>query len=190
MLLRSARWTTHTPRWSASLRPLGYHILCEKPMANSIKDCVTMVNSVRGTDQIVGYWHVMRYSPTTALSRKCSTLAFWERSSIFSISSLSAGNTLRTRTCAAIGGTKPRPAFRSWPSAVTIWTLSFYMGKDAPKKVSSFGSLAHFKPSKKPKEAGDAKRCTDCAYERKCPFSAKKIYLEPLHRVMLRILNA
>ena len=37
--------------------PLGYHILCEKPMANSIKDCVTMVNSVKGKDLVFGIGH-------------------------------------------------------------------------------------------------------------------------------------
>lgn len=58
--------------------------------------------------------------------------------------------------------------------------VSMYMGKDKPVRLSSFGSLTHFKPSKKPKEAGAATRCTECAFERKCPYSAKKIYLEPL----------
>lgn len=45
-------------------------------------------------------------------------------------------------------------------------------------KVSSFGSLNHFRPDKKP--VGGASRCMDCpaAVENNCPYSAKKIYLE------------
>lgn len=44
--------------------------------------------------------------------------------------------------------------------------------------VQSFGSLLNFHPGRRP--AGAADRCLDCpeAIERKCPFSAKEIYLE------------
>lgn len=45
-------------------------------------------------------------------------------------------------------------------------------------QVSSFGSLMHFKPSKKPAAANDAKRCLDCPAEQDCIWSAKKIYLD------------
>lgn len=58
--------------------------------------------------------------------------------------------------------------------------LSYYLSGLAPERVHSFGSIHHFKPARKPKEAGDAKRCTDCAYEPECVWSAKKIYLDPL----------
>lgn len=34
--------------------------------------------------------------------------------------------------------------------------------------------MKHFRKEAKPKEAGSAKRCLDCAYERQCPYSAKK----------------
>jgi len=55
-----------------------------------------------------------------------------------------------------------------------------YLFPATPKRVSSFGSLTHFRKSAKPAGAGEAKRCFDCAIERECPYSAKRIYLEPV----------
>jgi len=60
--------------------------------------------------------------------------------------------------------------------------------------MSSFGSLKHFTKANKPEEAGTATRraccprpcqalafrCMSCAFEPRCAYSAKKIYLDPL----------
>ena len=58
--------------------------------------------------------------------------------------------------------------------------LAFYLSGLKPARVHSFGSLAHFKKSRKPVEAGDAVKCLSCPAEPNCVWSAKKIYLEPL----------
>lgn len=52
--------------------------------------------------------------------------------------------------------------------------MCYWLSPDPPVHVSSFGSLMHFRKSEKPEEAGDATRCLNCAYERQCPYSAKK----------------
>ncbi len=52
--------------------------------------------------------------------------------------------------------------------------MCHWLFPDTPVRVSSFGGLQHFRKSGKPLEAGDATRCLDCAYERQCPYSAKK----------------
>jgi predicted dehydrogenase len=52
------------------------------------------------------------------------------------------------------------------------WLL--YVAGSPARRVSSFGGLAHFKPSSKP--AGAADRCLDCRLSSECPYSAPKIY--------------
>ena len=57
--------------------------------------------------------------------------------------------------------------------------LSYIIGLKC-LSVSSFGSLLHFTNAAKPTEAGNAKRCLDCAHESRCAYSARKIYLDRL----------
>ena len=64
--------------------------------------------------------------------------------------------------------------------------LSFYLSGLAPAKVSSFGSIGHFRPDKQPQAAKGATRCFDCPIEADCAWSAKKIYVEPLSRTVDR----
>lgn len=52
--------------------------------------------------------------------------------------------------------------------------LCHWLGPAAPTRVSSFGSLKHFRKSAKPAAAGSAMRCLACPMEKDCAYSAKK----------------
>ncbi|ORY34263.1 putative NAD-binding Rossmann fold oxidoreductase [Naematelia encephala] len=160
----------------------GYHILCEKPMATSIEDCVQMVQDVSAhPDQIFGIGHVLRYSPYNQAVKQV-------------IDSGALGEIINIQHIEPVGNQHFAHSFvrGNWHKESTtsfglmtkcchdIDILSFYLSGLKPSLVSSFGSLQHFRPSQKPKEAGNAKNCFDCAYEKDCVWSAKKIYVEPL----------
>lgn len=61
-----------------------------------------------------------------------------------------------------------------------LWLLSSTPANapHLPARVYSTGSLVHFRRERKPREAGAATNCLDCAAEPECHFSAKKIYVE------------
>ena len=54
--------------------------------------------------------------------------------------------------------------------------MRFLTGKRC-RRVQSFGGLKFYRRENKPPQAGSAERCTQCAHERKCPWSAVKIYV-------------
>ncbi len=51
--------------------------------------------------------------------------------------------------------------------------IRYIMGAECTR-ISSFGSLVHFREQQRPE--GAAERCLDCTIESTCPYSAKKIY--------------
>lgn len=58
------------------LKELNLHIMCEKPLATSLDDCVTIYKALlsngqeAGPNKIVSIGHVLRYSPHNMLLRK------------------------------------------------------------------------------------------------------------------------
>ena len=57
------------------LAPLGLHIMCEKPLATSLDDCVAIYRSLlsgqeKAPQKIFSIGHVLRYSPHNMLLRK------------------------------------------------------------------------------------------------------------------------
>lgn len=157
----------------------GYHILCEKPMATKLEDCVKMEDAVKKRGVIFGCGHVLRYSPyNQALVEVIRSGTLGQLLNIVHVEpvghyhfahSYVRGNWSREEDSCFSLMTK---------SCHDIDILCHYMAPGAPKRVSSFGSLLHFRKEGKPKEAGDATRCLDCSYQGQCPYSAKKIYLD------------
>ncbi|KAG1780134.1 hypothetical protein EV702DRAFT_1080924 [Suillus placidus] len=133
----------------------GYHILCEKPMATNLQDCVEMEKAVKNAGIICGIGHVLRYSPYSKAVTEVVRSGQLESESSFS---------LMTKSCHDID------------------ILCHWLSPAIPTRVSSFGSLQHFRKEKKPPAAGAATRCLECSVEQDCPYSAKKVYLEPVSR--------
>ncbi|KAI5299400.1 hypothetical protein KEM56_003277 [Ascosphaera pollenicola] len=166
----------------ADFSELGYHILCEKPMATSVTDCVQMFRNVTEVreQRIFGIGHGTYAPYKLAVKEIIDSGALGEIINIQHIEPV--GN--RHFSHSYVRGNWHKESTSSF-SLMTkcchdIDVLSFYLNNLKPVKVQSFGSLAHFRKSRKPLEAGDAVECLDCPYEANCVWSAKKIYLEPL----------
>ncbi|KII94675.1 hypothetical protein PLICRDRAFT_97754 [Plicaturopsis crispa FD-325 SS-3] len=161
----------------------GYHILSEKPMATSLEDCINMESAVKNAGIIFGMGHVMRYSPynqaITEFIRsgrlgRLVNVVHVEPVGYFHFShSYVRGNWAKEDQSSFSLMTK---------SCHDIDILCHWLSPAIPSRVSSFGSLQHFRQSEKPTGAGGAARCLDCPAERECAYSAKKIYLDPVKK--------
>ncbi|AEO54215.1 hypothetical protein MYCTH_2296531 [Thermothelomyces thermophilus ATCC 42464] len=177
----------------------GLHIMCEKPLATTLEDCVDMYTALRanrtarGEQAVFSIGHVLRYSPHNMLLRK---LLLQDRviGDILSVvhtepvgwwhfaHSYVRGNWRRERTSAPSLLTKS-----CHDIDVLLWLLCSPADCSArdcppphlPSTVTSTGSLQHFKRSRKPAQAGTATNCLSCPIEATCKYSAKRIYVGP-----------
>ena len=160
---------------AAALARKGYHLLVEKPLAPTPEECTELVHAVTEAGVLFAVCHVMRYRPYTRLVKRLvdegrvgdvmsvqhlEPVGHWHHAH-----SYVRGNWRRTDQASFMLLAK---------SGHDIDWLRHVVGTSI-ERVSSFGSLRHFRPENQP--AGAADRCLDCGVEPSCPYSAKRLYL-------------
>jgi len=180
------------------LGPLGLHIMCEKPLATRMRDCVDMYRAVRGgvseePKSLFSIGHVLRYSPHNILLRKLiledraigdvlsvehtEPVGWWHFAHSYVRGnwrdSRTSAPTLLTKSCHDID--------------FLLWLLCSPAKPSGeahlPQTVSSAGSLQFFRKPRKPAAAKDATNCLSCPLaDEGCNYSAKHIYVGPKFR--------
>jgi len=153
----------------------GYDMLLEKPMGPTADDCRKIVAAAVESKIIFAVCHVLRYTDYTRKIKELlgegiigdivtmqhlEPVGYWHQAHSFVRGNW--GNE-RASSCMLLA-----------KSCHDLDWIRHVMGVPC-RKVSSFGSLYHFRKECKPDGAGE--RCLDCSVEPTCPYSAKKIYL-------------
>jgi predicted dehydrogenase len=160
------------------LAELGYHLLLEKPMATTEEDARAITAAAQRNGIILAVCHVLRYTPYTRMLKELldsgrigrlvnvqhlEPVGWWHQAHSFV-----RGNWRRSDTSA--------PMLLTKACHDLDWLVHLFGA--VPTRVSSFGSLTHFKASERPPRA--ATRCVECPLNATCPYSAKRFYLAAL----------
>ncbi|HEX4721113.1 MAG TPA: Gfo/Idh/MocA family oxidoreductase [Pseudonocardiaceae bacterium] len=152
----------------------GYDILLEKPMATAEADCARIAAAVERAGVTMAVCHVLRYTPYTRALKSVldsgrigqlvavqhrEPVGFWHFAHSFV-----RGNWRRSDESTFLLLSK---------SCHDLDWLAHIVGLPAVR-VSSFGSLTHFRPESAPVGATD--RCVTCPVESTCPYSAPRVY--------------
>ncbi|TDL29230.1 NAD(P)-binding protein [Rickenella mellea] len=162
----------------------GYHILCEKPMATDLGECIKMAAAVKKAGIIFGMGHaVLRYSPySKELAEIVHSGRLGKLINVVHIEPVGHYHFAHSYVRGHWAKESKSSFSLMTKSCHDIDIICSWLSPAAPTRVSSFGSLQHFRKEGKPATAGNASRCLDCPIERECPYSAKKIYLDPVSR--------
>jgi predicted dehydrogenase len=152
----------------------GYHLLVEKPLAPTEAECCELVHAVTDAGVLFAVCHVLRYRPYTRLLKRL--IDEGRIGEVMSVQHLEPvghwhyahsyvrGNWRRSDLASFMLLTK---------SGHDIDWLRHVVGRPI-ERVSSFGSLTHFRRAEQPPGAAD--RCVSCQVEPDCPYSAPRLY--------------
>ena len=154
----------------------GYDVLLEKPMAPTPEACVELVGTAKRLGRTLQVCHVLRY---TAFFRRVheivSSGVLGELVTVEHRENVASWHMTHSYVRGAYAATSSASPLLLAKAChdldVLAWTLD-----DPCVRVSSVGSLRHFRPDHAP--AGAPARCTDgCPVEPQCEFSALHVYL-------------
>lgn len=155
----------------------GYHVLLEKPMSNDPKECVIIGEHAKRYNRVFSICHVLRYTPFfTAIKKLLDEGEIGELMSIHSMESVAYWHQAHSYVRGNWRNSKESSPMILSKSCHDMDILLWLVGSDCAK-VSSFGSLGHFKKENAP--TGAPERCLDgCPARNECPYYAPKIYID------------
>lgn len=160
----------------------GYHVLLEKPMAQTLENCIKIVKKVEETGRILGVGHVLRYTSFFSTIYKII-----QKGLLGDIVNISHRENIMWYHYAHSFIRGPwSNVEKSSPMILAKCChdldLLFHMTGSLPKKISSFGNLYHFKPENAPK--GAPEYCLDgCPAKAKCLYYAPRIYIDIIPQI-------
>ncbi|QKW24011.1 Gfo/Idh/MocA family oxidoreductase [Kitasatospora sp. NA04385] len=163
---------------AVALADLGYQILLEKPMATSEADCEAIAEAARRNGTALAVCHVMRYTPYTVKLKQL--LLEGVIGDVVSLQHLEPIGSYHFAHSFVRGNWRREDESSSLllaKSCHDIDWLADIVGRRVAK-VSSFGSLSHFRPEAAP--AGATERCVSCPLQDTCAYSATTLYRDGL----------
>ncbi len=159
---------------------LGYNLLLEKPISDSLRECTDIRDYAVSHGLTVTVCHVMRYTSYYRYLKKLITngaigelmgieqtedVAYWHMAHAFVRGNFRNSNT-----------TSPMILQKCCHDM----DLLVYLTEQRPKTISSMGSLRYFKAENAPNGAAD--RCVNCNVKN-CPFNAVDFYIGNLKQL-------
>ncbi|MES2201362.1 MAG: Gfo/Idh/MocA family oxidoreductase [candidate division FCPU426 bacterium] len=153
----------------------GYAVLLEKPMATTLEECEAIEAAQRASGAIVAVCHSMRYHSGFSKVRELVAEGKIGRlMGVDQIEQVAYWHYVHSYVRGKWGVEKDSSFMLLAKSCHDIDYLSALSGLEC-LRVSSFGSLSHFKKENAPQ--GSTPYCMDgCAVEESCAFSAKRLY--------------
>lgn len=154
----------------------GYHVLLEKPIAQTKQECLDILEASKRKGVIVGVCHVLRFHPYFMKIKEL--VESGELGEIISINHYAEINIDRMTHSYVRGLWSKASKTNPMLIAKCCHDVDFllWIGGSKCKKVSSFGSLRWFCEKNAPE--GSAARCINCQVETTCPYSAVHLYKE------------
>ena len=154
---------------------MGYHLLLEKPMCQTEKECRDVLEMAHKTGRIVGLCHVLRFAPYfIALRGVIKSGMIGDVVNVQHMEPIEFAHMAHSYVRGIWRDSNTSTPIILAKSCHDLDIIRYLIDKPC-KSITAEGSLYLFKSENAPK--GAPMRCTDgCPHESSCPYSAIKIY--------------
>lgn len=154
----------------------GYDVLLEKPIAPDVADCLRVVDAADNARRLLQIGHCLRYAPFYArVQQIMASRVLGDLITLSMAENVGYWHMTHSFVRGKWGNTAGAAPMILAKCCHDLDLMSWFVGRPC-LRVSSAGSLRHFRPEEAPQ--GSTDRCTDgCPVEPTCIHSALRFYL-------------